>query len=254
MVQRVDLADVLRGVPERGVVGPDDGVGDQRGDPVPGQRVVQGAHQQGADHALGLGAEQIERTGSAQSGIRCALHGEHPYLRAVAVGEDDLVFHRERGDRGGDAVDVRLLDVRVGAFTSVQQGVAAEGDDDTHGSALQGGDENGLDGVQPVLRIGVQEVGPAYGGLRCGGGTKLWAVARGTLRPGSRPGRSRRRRPPSRASRRGRWPRPRRSRPALARLIWCEDRWQGEEAGSDGAADHERGGGGKAKCRLRGGW
>jgi hypothetical protein len=52
-----------------------------------------------------------------------------------------------------DPVDVRLLDGRVGAFAAVQQGVAAEGDDDAHGSVLQGGDEYGLDGVQSVLRL-----------------------------------------------------------------------------------------------------
>jgi hypothetical protein len=59
VVVGVHLADELRGVLEGRVVGPDEGVGDQRGDPAAGQRVVQGAGQQGADHALGLGAEQV---------------------------------------------------------------------------------------------------------------------------------------------------------------------------------------------------
>jgi hypothetical protein len=69
------------------------------------------------------------------------------------VGDDDLVLVGEGGYRGGHPVDVRLLDGRVGAFTAVQQGVAAEGDDDAHGSVLQSGEEYGLDGVQAVLGL-----------------------------------------------------------------------------------------------------
>lgn len=101
----IHLADELRGVPEGRVVGPDEGMGDQRGDPAAGQGVVQGADQQGADHALGLGAEQVQRVGGAQSGVGRALHGEQADLGAVAVGDDDLVIMGE----GGDTVVTRSM-------------------------------------------------------------------------------------------------------------------------------------------------
>lgn len=134
----VGLPHEFRGSCEGRIVGPYEGVGDERGDPATGQGVVEGAGQQGADHPLGLGAEQVQRIGGAEGGVGRAFHGEQADLGAVAVSEDDLVLVSQSSQGGGHPVDVRLLDGGVGALAAVEQGVAAEGDDDTHGFSPPG--------------------------------------------------------------------------------------------------------------------
>ena len=57
----VDAPDELRGVGERRVVGGDDGLGDERGDRSRHAGVAQFLRQPVADHALGLGAERVQR-------------------------------------------------------------------------------------------------------------------------------------------------------------------------------------------------
>lgn len=122
----VHLADEIRGPVEGGIVGPHEGVGGEGGDTTARERVVKRTGQQRADHALGLGTQQVQGVGSAEGGVGRALHGEQADLRAVAVGDDQLVFLREGRQGGGDPVDVGLLDSGVRAFAAVQQGVAKQ--------------------------------------------------------------------------------------------------------------------------------
>ncbi len=134
-------------------------MGDERGDLPSGKGTSQGPGEQRPDHALRLSTQDIQRVGSGQGGIRGAFDGQQADLGAVAVRDDEFVVTGECGEGGDGPVDVGLLHRGVGAFAPVQQGVAAEGDDDAHGSVLQGGDEYGLDGVQPVLGLVEDEGG-----------------------------------------------------------------------------------------------
>ena len=130
-------ADGLGGVLEAGVVGVDLDLGDHGGD-VPTLEVAVHGHAEGllqvvADVALAHGAALGEVDLGELLGVDLVGGGEgvldHADLRAVAVGDDDLVAHAddlEQGRRGG----ADLCDL---LFRGVAKGVSAEGDDDAVG-------------------------------------------------------------------------------------------------------------------------
>jgi len=100
---------------------------------VPAREVVlQRLQQPVADHALRHGPEGVERVGLAQLGVVGGLEGEDAHLRSVAVGDDDLVVLGERRERLHGAVDVVALGLGVGLLSPLEQGISAEGDDDSH--------------------------------------------------------------------------------------------------------------------------
>ena len=88
------------------------------------------------DHRLGLGAEHVERIRRHRV-IRGVLQGQQPDLRAVAVGDDDLVARRHCRDTLGGHPDVGPLILRGHRLPTLQQCVAAQGDDDPHGRPLR---------------------------------------------------------------------------------------------------------------------
>ena len=100
-----------------------------------GQQVADLLLDEVADHALGLGAEDVERIGLDVL-VGRALQGEQADLRTVAVGDDELVLARDPGEGLGRDPDVGPLMPGGHRLAPLQQGVAAEGDDDTHRSDL----------------------------------------------------------------------------------------------------------------------
>ena len=109
-----------------------------------GQQVAELLLDHVADHALGLGAQHVERIGLVGL-VGGALQRQQPDLRAVAVGDHELVLPGDRRERLGRDADIRALDLGGHRLAALQQGVAAERDDDAHGSVPQRGDEDGLD-------------------------------------------------------------------------------------------------------------
>ena len=133
-------ADGLGGVLERGILGVDLDLGDDGGD-VPALVLLvhgsaDGLLQVVADVALGHGAA-LGEVHARDLGVGLVGEGEglldHADLRAVAVGDDDLVTLlddlEQRGSSGADALDLLL--------GGVAEGVAAEGDYDTVGLAVR---------------------------------------------------------------------------------------------------------------------
>ena len=84
-----------------------------------------------ADHALGLGAEQVERV-RLDLLVGRALEGEQADLRPVAVRDHELVLERERGERLAGSPRVRALVLGRERLASPEQRVPAECDDDAH--------------------------------------------------------------------------------------------------------------------------
>ena len=84
-----------------------------------------------ADHALGLGAEDVERIGLDLL-VRGALEGEQADLRAVAVRDDQLVLVGDRGQLLGRDAHVRALLLGGHRLAALEQRVAAQRDDDAH--------------------------------------------------------------------------------------------------------------------------
>ena len=81
---------------------------------------------------LGLGAEHVERV-RRYVVVGRRLQRQQPDLRAVAVGDDDLVAGRDRGD--ALRLPIRMLArwfSAVMGLPALQQRVAAEGDHDAH--------------------------------------------------------------------------------------------------------------------------
>ena len=104
----VDRADELGRVLERGIVRVDlDHRQERRERPLDRQQVAQLLLDHVADHPLGLGAEDVERV-RLDGRVRGALEGQQPDLRAVAVGDDELVA-RPRSARAATAA---VADVR----------------------------------------------------------------------------------------------------------------------------------------------
>jgi calcium-translocating P-type ATPase len=110
----VDGADELGGARHRGVIGRHHGAADQAGRPAAGHRARESLRDPVPDHALGLRAEGVERVGPRERGIRGAFDREHADLRAVAVGDDELMPVKQRRDRGDRAGDVGFLDAGIG--------------------------------------------------------------------------------------------------------------------------------------------
>ena len=95
------------------------------------QQVAELLLQDVADHPLGLRAQDIERV-RLDLLVRRALQGEQPDLRAVAVGQHELVIPghcRQRRRRGAHVGSLRLRRHRLAAL---QQGVTAQRDHDPH--------------------------------------------------------------------------------------------------------------------------
>jgi hypothetical protein len=128
----VDRADRFGRLVEGGVVGLDLDPRQQRGHrALAAERVADLLFEQVADQAIGLGAEHVQRV-RRHVGVGLGLQGQQADLRAVAVNDDQLVFHRHCGQTPcGDAHVVQLV-LRSGDLLAAQQRVAADGDDDAH--------------------------------------------------------------------------------------------------------------------------
>ena len=116
------------------------------------QQVAELLLDQVADHALGLGAEQVERV-HLDGRVGRALQGEQPDLRPVPVRDHELVLERHRREGLAGGPGVRALVLRGQRLPAPQQRVPAEGDDDAHRQLPERRDHDGLDRVQPVLRL-----------------------------------------------------------------------------------------------------
>ena len=127
----VDRPDRLRRPREGGIGGVDDDLRQERRDLPTGELVPQALLEEVADHALALGAENVERVG-ADAGVGLALEGEEPDLRAVPVRDDDVVSPGELGHGPHGDADVPLLDRGLGGLTAPEQRVPTEGADDPH--------------------------------------------------------------------------------------------------------------------------
>ena len=140
----VDGADELRRVAERGIVGRDLGQR-EHGDDVLLERhdVAEFLLDQVADDALGRGAEDVE--GVAGLGVEAGrLQREQPHLRAVAVGDHDVVASAgHRPDGLGRQPDVLTLAGDGHRLPAPGQGVAAQGDHDSHLSSSSDADRSG---------------------------------------------------------------------------------------------------------------
>ena len=88
-----------------------------------------------ADHALGLGAEHVERIGLDVL-VGGALQREQADLRAVAVRDDELVVAGDPRESARGDPDVRALVAGGHRLAPLEQGVAAESDDDAHRTGL----------------------------------------------------------------------------------------------------------------------
>ena len=89
--------------------------------------------EQVADLALGHRDQRVERERRGLLLAELLLQQQRADVRAVAVGEHDLVTGRAQGEHGLDdlAHVLELLRPRSG-LTGLDQGVAADGDDDAH--------------------------------------------------------------------------------------------------------------------------
>ena len=70
----------------------------KRGDLALGKRARERLLDEIADHAFALGPEQVERVGPRVA-VCGSLKRQQPDLRAIAVGQHDVVLARERRDR-----------------------------------------------------------------------------------------------------------------------------------------------------------
>ena len=96
--RRIDRADRLARIGERRVVGVDLDHREQRGQrALERQPIAELLLDQVADHALGLGAEHVERIHRDRL-VRAALEREKPDLRTVAVRDHELVRQRDRSE------------------------------------------------------------------------------------------------------------------------------------------------------------
>jgi len=90
--------------------------------------------EQVADHALTLGAKDVERVGS-DGFVGVGFEGEQSDLWAVAVCDHELVFAGEGGQGGGGLQNVLPLGFRLRRLAAAQKGVAAERDNEPHAPA-----------------------------------------------------------------------------------------------------------------------
>ncbi|MCY1438401.1 hypothetical protein D9M71_545970 [compost metagenome] len=92
------------------------------------QQVAQLLFDHVADHAFGLGAEDVQRVGVGGI-IGRALQGQQADLRAVAMGNHQFVAGGHLGDLLAGDAHVLALILRGHGLATAQQGVAAQGDD-----------------------------------------------------------------------------------------------------------------------------
>ena len=132
----VDRADELGRDSEAGIVAVDLDHGEQgREGHLEREQVAELLLDHVADHALRLGAEHVERIGLVGL-VGGALQREQPDLRAVAVGDHELMLGGERRQRLRGDADVRALHLGGHRLAAPQQRVPAERDDDAHGVSL----------------------------------------------------------------------------------------------------------------------
>ena len=115
-----------------------------------------------ADHAVGFRPQHIQREhliGFVGGTLKC----QQADLRPVAMSDNQLVAGLDdlcqRCGRGGD---VGALGLRGQRFATAQKGISPEGCNDKHGLVSQRGDEDCLDGVEPVLGLVEDDGGRAF--------------------------------------------------------------------------------------------
>ena len=114
-----------------------DGLGDQgdhRRTQGPAQRLLQPV----TDQPLSLRDEVAQGIGPGEGGVRGALQRQQADLGPVAVHQHDLSLGGEIRERAGDLGDLVELRGRIWTFAPGEQGVATEGDDDSHAFTLRG--------------------------------------------------------------------------------------------------------------------
>ena len=99
-----------------------------------GQQVAELLLDHVADHALGLGAQDIERIGLVGL-VGGTLEREQADLRAIAMADDQLMLGGNRRQRLRRDMDVCALRLRRHRLAALEQRVAAESDDDAHGQS-----------------------------------------------------------------------------------------------------------------------
>ena len=127
---RVHRSDRLRRAEERRIGRGHGDLRQHRDHRPAGQLVSQSLHEQVADHALALGAQDVERI-RRDGLVGVGLEREEPDLRPVAVRDDELVVAGEGGEGGGRLEDVAPLGLRLRRLATPQQGVAAQCDDNS---------------------------------------------------------------------------------------------------------------------------
>jgi hypothetical protein len=100
------------------------------------KRVAELLSEDVADHPVGLRAEHVER---GQDVARGGLEGEETDLWSVAVGDDQLVIERDRGQRPRSHPRVGAPRRQVGRLAAPQQRIAPEGGDDPHAASRRTG-------------------------------------------------------------------------------------------------------------------
>ncbi len=132
----VSRPDELRRVGERRIVAVDHRLGqDDRDAPAIAERPQRRQERLGeeiADLTLGLGAQHVQRRRRHGLGGDLRLEREEADLRPVAVGHHEpAVPCGDRGQRLGGTDQVVTLDGHRAGFATAQEGVPAEGDDET---------------------------------------------------------------------------------------------------------------------------
>ncbi|MNR03388.1 hypothetical protein D3C85_1192780 [compost metagenome] len=128
----VDRADRLARVLERRVVGVDFNLGQEgRERHLEGQQVAQFLFDDVADHAFGFGTEHVQRV-RGDGGVGRSLQRQQADLRAITVSDHQLIARVDLGDLLSGDPDIGALIVRSHGFTTTQEGVTAQGNDDTH--------------------------------------------------------------------------------------------------------------------------
>jgi hypothetical protein len=132
----VDRADELGRIAEGGVVRVDLDHREEGGEGnLRREQVAELLLDQVADHPLGLRAEHIQRVGLHLL-VRGRLQREEADLRAVAVGEHELVAFRHRRQRLRRSPHVGSLHLGGHGLAALEQRVATERHDDAHGPQL----------------------------------------------------------------------------------------------------------------------
>jgi hypothetical protein len=131
----VHRADGLRRRSERGILGVDDGLGQDRHDwvrpPIQRQLGRQRLSQQVPDLALRFGDEHVERWWRHEVPRGVGLDRQVADLGTIAVGQHELVTRGDQlAERSGSHKEVLSLDRRRPLLATVNEGVATEGDDD----------------------------------------------------------------------------------------------------------------------------